>query len=69
MNKKRGWTAAAILLVCLVVAGGSLFAYVKLSEKNPVAFVEKDGLLVVQNDHYEAAFYADRGGLDMLTVQ
>ena len=66
MNKKRGWTAAAILLVCLVVAGGSLFAYVKLSEKNPVAFVEKDGLLVVQNDHYEAAFYADRGGLAYL---
>jgi len=61
MNRRRRiwiWTAAISVAVAAI---GAILVYLRFGGVRPVTFTEKDGLLLVRNDDYEAAFDATNG--------
>jgi len=67
---KRYWQSKGLWLsigiIIIVVGAGYYFFYPSSNAKAKASFKDKDGLLIVSNERYEIAFFAENGAISYL---
>lgn len=64
VNRKRLWLLIGLGFVVVIGCFVMFFGWINSSGKAVMRLNEEEGLLIISNDQYEAAFRADNGGIE-----